>query len=441
MIKIIDSIMGSGKSTWMIKHINQNPRKRYLIVVPYLSEIDRYKAELNKLVLYEPKIKRGKSKYGDLLQLIKDKRNIITTHQLFLRIRTDILELLSATEYTLVIDESLAVFDQMSFPTNDLNVFKKCGILSTDTATGQLCWNEDLEPENEYDFGSLLPLKEACMLGSAYDMSFGATSNQKITHYLWCLPPDVFACFDDVYILTYLWDGSFHKVYFDMMKFKYCVYTLNNGFPTAYNNRSDEIAYKTKAKQLITIIDNHKLNAIGKKISNRHNPLSSGWYQTHRKDTCVQQLRKNVSNFFKHLTGLPAKYNMWTTFEAYEHTVKGKGYAGGTKNRCFLPVNTKGTNEYAHKTALAYTVNIFMNPTYKRFFTTRGLCVDEDTYATNEMVQWIWRSAIRNGAAITLYIPSDRMRELLLKWLEDTGENMNAKKTRQILVWDRCSPK
>ena len=140
MIKIIDSIMGSGKSTWMIRHINQHPKNRYLIVVPYLSEIDRYKAELHKLVLYEPKIKRGKSKYGDLLQLIKDKRNIITTHQLFLRMRTNILELLNATEYILVIDESLAVFDQLSFPTNDLNVFKQCGILSTNATTGQLYW-------------------------------------------------------------------------------------------------------------------------------------------------------------------------------------------------------------------------------------------------------------------------------------------------------------
>lgn len=420
MIKIIDSIMGSGKSTWMIRHINQHPKNRYLIVVPYLSEIDRYKAELHKLVLYEPKIKRGKSKYGDLLKLIKDKRNIITTHQLFLRMRTNILELLNATEYVLVIDESLAVFDQLSFPTNDLNVFKQCGILSTNATTGQLYWKEELEPDTKYDFGSLLPLKESCLSGSAYDMSFGVPSDKKITHYLWCLPPDVFACFDDVYILTYLWNGSFHKLYFDMMGFKYHVYTLNNGFPTAYNNHSDEVAYKEKAKKLITIIDNNKMNDVGRRINNRNNPLSSGWYQTHRKDACVQQLRKNVSNFFKNMLGLPAQYNMWTTFESYEPILKGKGYAGGAKNRCFLPVNTKGTNEYAHKIALAYTVNIFMNPTYKRFFTVRGLCVDEDTYATNEMVQWIWRSAIRNGEPITLYIPSDRMRGLLVKWLEDT---------------------
>lgn len=32
MIKIIDSIMGSGKSTWMINHINQHPKNQYFII-------------------------------------------------------------------------------------------------------------------------------------------------------------------------------------------------------------------------------------------------------------------------------------------------------------------------------------------------------------------------------------------------------------------------
>jgi len=33
------------------------------------------------------------------------------------------------------------------------------------------------------------------------------------------------------------------------------------------------------------------------------------------------------------------------------------------------------------------------------------------------MIQWIWRSAIRDGKEIWVYIPSRRMRELLKKWL------------------------
>lgn len=44
--------------------------------------------------------------------------------------------------------------------------------------------------------------------------------------------------------------------------------------------------------------------------------------------------------------------------------------------------------------------------------------VDEDAYALSEMLQWIWRSSIRDGKPINIYIPSKRMRTLLMNWLE-----------------------
>lgn len=58
----------------------------------------------------------------------------------------------------------------------------------------------------------------------------------------------------------------------------------------------------------------------------------------------------------------------------------------------------------------------------KHYFELQGIKVDEDAFATSEMIQWIWRSAIRKGEPITLYIPSDRMRNLFIKWLNNTDE-------------------
>ena len=51
--------------------------------------------------------------------------------------------------------------------------------------------------------------------------------------------------------------------------------------------------------------------------------------------------------------------------------------------------------------------------------------MDEDAYALSVMVQWIWRSAIRDGDEIYLYIPSSRMRTLLLDWIEKTSKGGN----------------
>ncbi|MCT9509257.1 hypothetical protein KTJ05_18660, partial [Acinetobacter baumannii] len=44
----------------------------------------------------------------------------------------------------------------------------------------------------------------------------------------------------------------------------------------------------------------------------------------------------------------------------------------------------------------------------------------------SEMVQWIWRSAIREGNPINIYVPSSRMRSLLQRWLNDEFENSAA---------------
>ena len=45
--------------------------------------------------------------------------------------------------------------------------------------------------------------------------------------------------------------------------------------------------------------------------------------------------------------------------------------------------------------------------------------LDEDAYALSEMLQLIWRSRIRKGESINVYIPSRRMRELFEDWLKE----------------------
>ena len=96
--------------------------------------------------------------------------------------------------------------------------------------------------------------------------------------------------------------------------------------------------------------------------------------------------------------------------------VAGKGYARG-----FIPVNAKATNDHIEKRSLAYLCNIFHQPIIKGFFEQRGIKVYEDLHALSEMVQWLWRSQVRRGDPVTVYVPSERMRELLKMWLATDG--------------------
>ena len=104
---------------------------------------------------------------------------------------------------------------------------------------------------------------------------------------------------------------------------------------------------------------------------------------------------------------------MWTTFKDYKHKLKGKGYSNQ-----FVSCNCRSTNEYIDCYNLAYCVNIYLHPAVTQFFRQRNIQIDEDLYALSEMIQWIWRSRIRKGENINIYIPSIRMRNLLNAWLK-----------------------
>jgi hypothetical protein len=113
-----------------------------------------------------------------------------------------------------------------------------------------------------------------------------------------------------------------------------------------------------------------------------------------------------------HIAKSKSQENMWTTYKEFQKSLKGKGYTKG-----FVPCNSRATNEYKGKKALAYIANRFTNPCIKQFFNANGVEIDEDKIALSELVQWIFRSAIRDGKEVYLYIPSKRMRSLLQNWL------------------------
>ena len=72
---------------------------------------------------------------------------------------------------------------------------------------------------------------------------------------------------------------------------------------------------------------------------------------------------------------------------------------------------------------MAYCLNKYINSVVKTFFDSKGIQTDEDTYAVSEMLQFIWRSAVREGNEIWVYIPSSRMRQLLKDWIEANPVN------------------
>jgi hypothetical protein len=141
-------------------------------------------------------------------------------------------------------------------------------------------------------------------------------------------------------------------------------------------------------------------------------PLSASWYKRQNADV-LKTLRNSTYNYFKNCVSGPASQSMWTRYTDQKQYLKGAGYAKG-----FVSCNARATNEHRHRTNLAYMIDLYMVPIVKTFIESRVVKVNQEQYALSALVQWIFRSAIRDGKPINLYIPSERMRGLLMDWLE-----------------------
>ena len=79
---------------------------------------------------------------------------------------------------------------------------------------------------------------------------------------------------------------------------------------------------------------------------------------------------------------------------------------------------TRGTNAYDHCSHVLYIHDQHINPSVARSLEMQPSKETDNLYAISEMVQFIFRSRIRKGEPITVYMPSKRMRELLEQWLD-----------------------
>jgi hypothetical protein len=125
-------------------------------------------------------------------------------------------------------------------------------------------------------------------------------------------------------------------------------------------------------------------------------------------------IKKNAYNFYRHKAKSSTDKVICTTFKDTEKTLVPKGL----KKR-LVAINARATNDYAEADTCIYLANRYMNPMIKRFFHSYDIQVNEELFALSELLQWLFRSAIRNDKPINIYIPSSRMRTLLEMYLNN----------------------
>lgn len=405
MVKVCDAIMGTGKSSAAITYMNEHPEKRFIYITPYLDEATRITDGCRCMKFFEPKKKSefNGSKILHTIDLVQRGENVATTHQAFRFYPTQLLDLIREQKYTLIIDENVDVLETLEEDPDDIQMAIDAGYIG-DCGNGVYHLLKDVyKGKTHQDLFRTLHTRDIIRV----------SGEEKESFFYWQLPPDLITSFEDVFILTYLFKGQSLHHFLEMYQIPYTYIYVSRSDSGEYRFSDQERyipPYVTNLRYMIHIIGNEKLNQIG----DAPFALSMNWFKKNVDD--VERLKSNLYNFFNNICKSPASKKMWSTYKESKHKLQGKGYTSG-----FIPFNQKATNGFRERNAAAYCVNLFMNVGQKLLYQKNGVEVDEDDYALSIMVQWIWRSAIRDGKEIWLYIPSKRMRTLLMAWIEEVS--------------------
>lgn len=461
-IEVVSAVCGEGKTTSMVNKIKEYFKKGsddlYVYITPYLQgchdiagtspiKNDEYqRPERDKFgqIVYtdgeynlacmkfkHPNNQNGfGSKAEGLRYLMSKGENIVSTHSLFLNLNLNTLD--NASKYTLVIDESLDIYDRCKIlPDKEIKKLLRIGVLYLKDGNMTVGFNREL-------FGSVKGLLdgEDAVEDTTYEPLATLCDNNQLlvvngNVLVWEFSSEILKMFKKVYILTYLFEGMEMSTYLKKHKLPY---NLHKGVKSGKD-----------FKHLIDIVYDDKLNAIG----DGYYDLSASNTKISRKprvmpkerdyDT-VEKYNAAVKRYHKYMEGVDEKSVSATirneTLRKNLHTImtrwgakSGDRYftciaanksvvAGKNYKTAWLPYSIRATNDYIETEHVAFLMNVFMQPIIKQACDSGEAKVDEDLVSLSYLIQFLFRSRLRKGEPIKLYIPSSRMRGLLEDYLE-----------------------
>lgn len=438
-ITVVDAVMGTGKSTWAIKHINSNPDTRFIVVLPTLAEVERYRSQLTREVFVpnDMDTEYDLDDDGDRIDwtlqdkfrcAARDCKTILTTHRM-LEVLDDIsVMILHGRNYQLILDEVTNTISPIPMSKTDYQVLADAGFVTEEEERPGVM--KVLNTDKIYCDYRVEKNVQKLLFGNFMLMvRLGNVRRVKEQFFIWVASADKLEVPNKVFILTYMFQGSPMDAWMYHHGLTYDLVSVEKGELVDYKPTGGKAF-----KDLIRVCDNPKWNDIGK----HKTALSSSWMDKNLEGKV--KLKESTRCFFRSLDATCDDVG-WATFRKSSKELAPKGYSvrkSGLKfnpkeiaklrldirsqQYCCIPLNCKGTNSYIHVRAMAILANYFSFPAQRHFYETMKAPLDEDQYALSEMVQVIWRSRIRDsreGAdrTIDVYIPSRRMRELFIKWL------------------------
>ena len=406
-IEVLDAIMGSGKTLGIINWMLSNPQYKYLYISPMLTEVEnRIPTDCAALEFVFPSTDEYKTKSEHLLHLLKDGRNISFSHSLFQDLSKLHLECIQREKYILIIDEEVGMIEPYSgtYTKGDITSLENAKHIEVDEdQLGLVRWKWDTIEENTV----YSKLKRQCELEQLY------CAKRSREMMVIQLPMSLVQSAQRTIILTYLFKGSVMESFLKLKGMEILQFT-------EVKLIKDTQEVKKQARELINLKTTPSIKA----LSNLS--LSHTWYTTNGKKEDYIRIGNAIHSLVRKYSPEDIIFTM--PKEALERRTKNKKpnprcaiHKSTNADTMFLYSAARATNDYSNRKVAIHVYNRFVNRTVMAYLQDYGseldAVPDDDQFALAEMIQWIWRTQIREDKPIDLYIVSPRMKQLFDNWI------------------------
>lgn len=404
VVYYLDSIMGSGKTTSIYAYMNSKSDEKWLYVNPLLSEVEgkiigsEGCAEIGMIALNTDEYR---TKREDLLNKLREGKNISITQKMYCELTKEHLYYISKNKYNIVVDEEVSFVENLEgYSFGDIKFLFEQGCLVVDHEDmGRVKFKENIEIDNDAFYSKL---RNLCDIGCVYSCK----SQQEL--FVTQLPLGLIQAAKSVLVITYMYVGSLMYTFLEMKGIEHRKF---EGISIKYTNKE----IKDSKRNYIEFIE----TPLTKKVQKY--PLTYSWYEN-----TSREATQNKKEVFKAIRSIKMKtkcdaLDLLYTMPKKISENKNIGVKEISHNLSYLAPKIRGTNDYRDRTVLVHCLDIHPNVNIVKYITSYGYKIDRDRYALDALIQWVWRSSIRNNnpEPIKLCILSPRMLHLFKQWLAE----------------------
>jgi hypothetical protein len=440
-VKVIDAVMGTGKSTFITMYIRENPSERYIVVLPKLTELKRYESQLQALhglvSLYEGAYK--KNRFDDALEHASV---ILITHTLYEEFLNDTsFEVIEKGNWNLIMDEVVTAFETIQLDHTAVRGLVDINAVKVKAVNENI--DEIVRLETIYMSWSQMPehtvnKKKRSFLSDMLAkrvLATGGDIEMKNRYYAYALKEERLAPFSSITILTYLFLDTDLDYWFQIHKIPV------NHLGLTQHSKTDSISdfslvphtgvYSGASfKHLVEFVEpksrSKKTAIYGSKQYHFSSTSMKTIFDTKTKEKNNLKIQKEVRNalinvFRNKRKGMcepedfmfTCRKNSIPVFQDSKNCLP-ESFVG---EHTYVPFNERATNHRSHKHYLAYVYNAYPFPPVVKVIQAHNIKYNINRHSLYMLIQWIWRSAVRREEKIYIYLPSIRMKKILIAWL------------------------